>query len=63
MQTKTIAVITAPNMRFVNTGMTTVELAARSFLSRAFPATSISFFSTKSEFEQTLDDDGSGPSS
>ncbi|HRQ59508.1 MAG TPA: polysaccharide pyruvyl transferase family protein [Azoarcus taiwanensis] len=45
MQKRAIAVITAPNMRFVNTGMTTVELAAKSFLARAFPDAEINFFS------------------
>ena len=45
MSTKRIAVITAPNMRFVNTGMTTVELAAKCFIKRTAPNAEIRFFS------------------
>ncbi|MBI5752374.1 MAG: polysaccharide pyruvyl transferase family protein [Hydrogenophilales bacterium] len=45
MTTKSIAVITAPNMRYVNTGMTTVELAAKCFIEEAIPNADIKFFS------------------
>lgn len=40
-----IAVVAAPNMRFVNTGMTTVELAAKQFLEKVAPGANLSFFS------------------
>jgi len=42
---KRIAVITAPNMRYVNTGMTTVELSAKGFFSRLVPDANIKFYS------------------
>lgn len=45
MSRKKIAIITAPNMRYVNTGMTTVELAAKSFLKRAQVDADIDFYS------------------
>lgn len=45
MQKKSIAVVTAPNMRFVNTGMTTVELAAKRFLEKVEPEAAVNFFS------------------
>lgn len=37
--------ITAPNMRFVNTGMTTVELAAKAVLRRLAPGAALNFYS------------------
>lgn len=40
-----IAVITAPNMRFVNTGMTTVELAAKAAFRRLAPDAALTFYS------------------
>lgn len=45
MPKKTIALVTAPNMRYVNTGMTTVELAAKSLFAEAAPDSDISFYS------------------
>ncbi len=45
MRRKKIAVVTAPNMRYVNTGMTTVELAAKSFIRGAQIDADINFFS------------------
>ncbi|OYY94869.1 MAG: hypothetical protein B7Y41_04745 [Hydrogenophilales bacterium 28-61-23] len=45
MTTQNVAIVTAPNMRYVNTGMTTVELAAKSFIGRALPGANLSFYS------------------
>jgi len=45
MRRKNIAIVTAPNMRYVNTGMTTVELAAKSFIKDAQVNADINFFS------------------
>lgn len=42
---KKIAIVTAPNMRFVNTGMTTVELAARAVFGSITPDTAVNFYS------------------
>lgn len=41
---KKIAVVTAPNMRFVNTGMITVELAALNFLKKIYNDACIKFY-------------------
>lgn len=45
MSTNRIAIVTAPNMRFVNTGMTTVELAARSTFGQKFWNADLNFYS------------------
>ncbi len=45
MATCKAAVVTAPNIRFVNTGMISVELAAKAFLQRFFPSCQIQFYS------------------
>ena len=45
MGTKNIAIVVAPNMRFVNTGMTTVELAAKCFFENIDKNVEITFYS------------------
>ena len=42
---KKIAIVAAPNMRYVNTGMVTVELSAKAFVEKHFPDHKVDFYS------------------